>query len=140
MSALRASLLFGLIWALTSFGFTAGALVTVFGQPSYISPGQLYGVASICVVSALASLGLVTLLALNFLGRRAIAERFPAQALVVIGLTFCVVAMYSFLAVVSTNQQEDFFGHFARGARFEFLLIGVAALIMGTRPKGKVLQ
>ena len=67
--ALRAALLFGLIWALTSFGFTAGALATLFGQPSYISPDQLYGVTAVSAVSAVVALGLVVLLTLHLLGK-----------------------------------------------------------------------
>ncbi len=132
MLVLRAFLLLGLIWTLTSFGFTAGALVTLFGQPSYISPGHLYGVAAVCAVSALLSLGLVTLLALNLLGRRTVVERLSSRVLVAIGLAFCGMAMYSFL-VVPADQQGDFFRRFAQGARFEFLLIGVAALIMSAQ-------
>ena len=130
MLLLRASLLFGLIWTLTSFGFSAGALITLLGKPSYISPGQLYAVVAACAVSAVASL--VALLALNLLGRRAVVERVPARALMVIGLTFCGVAVYSSL-VAPADQQGDFFRRFVQGARFEFLLIGVAALIMSTR-------
>lgn len=130
--ALKAALLFGLIWALTSFGFTAGALITLLGQPSYISSSQLYGVTAGSAVSAITTLGLVALLALNLLGREALVERFPSRALMVIGLAFCGMAMYAFL-IVPVDQQEDFFRRFAHGARFEFLLIGAAALIMSAR-------
>ena len=131
MLLLRAALLFGLIWALTSFGFSASTLVTLLGQPSNISAGQLYAVVAACAVSAIASLGLVTLLALNLLGRRTVVERFPGRALMGIGVVFCGVAVYAFL--VMPAAQGDFFRHFAQGARFEFLLVGVAALIMSTR-------
>ena len=134
MLLLRASLLFGLIWTLTSFGFSAGALVTLLGQPSNISPDQLYAVVAVCVVSAIASLGLVALLALNLLGKRTVIERVPYRVLMAIGLAFCGVALYSFV-VVHADRSEDFFRRFAQGARFEFLLIGVAALIMSVRKK-----
>jgi len=129
--ATRALLFFGLIWALTSFGFAAGTLATLIGQPSDISPGQLHSVAWLSTVSAIFAFGLVVLLALHLLGRDALAGRFPTRALIAIGLAFCAMAIYSFL--ISPANQQDFFGRFANGARFEFLLVGVAALIMSVR-------
>lgn len=128
----RALLFFGLIWALTSFGFAAGALATLLGQPSHIGPDQLYGVAAVSTVSTVVALGLVVLLALHLLGKGALAGRFSTRALMAIGLTFCAMAIYSFLSTPA-NQQEDFFRRFANGARFEFLLVGIAALIMSVR-------
>ena len=130
--AVQTALLSGLIWALTSFGFTAGALTTLFGQPSYISPDQICGVAAVSAVSALVALGLVVLLTLHLLGKGAVAGRFPTRALMAIGLAFCGLAIYSFL-IIPADQSEAFFRRFANGARFEFLLVGVAALVMSVR-------
>jgi hypothetical protein len=130
--AIRALLFFGLIWALISFGFTAGTLATLLGQPSYISAEQLHAVVATSAISAVGALGLAVLLALHMLGKGAIAGRFPARALMAIGLAFCAMAVYSLL-IVPSDQQEDFFRRFANGARFQFLLVGVAALIMGMR-------
>lgn len=130
--ATRALLFFSVIWALTSFGFTAGALATLFGQPSYISPAQLYVVTAVSAVSAIVALGLAVLLALHLLGKGVLAGRVPTRAMMVTGLAFCGIAIYSFL-IVPTDQYEDFWKNFANGARFEFLLIGVAALIMSVR-------
>jgi hypothetical protein len=130
--AIRALLFFGLMWALTSFGFTAGTLAALLWQPSHISAEQLHAVAVTSAVAAVVALGLAVLLALHLLGRGALAVRFPTRALMAIGLAFCAMAAYSFL-IVPADQQEDFFRRFANGARFEFLLVGVAALMMSVR-------
>lgn len=129
--ALRAALIFGLIWALTSFGFTAGVLVTLLGQPSYINSGQLYEVTGVSAVAAIVALTLIVLLALKLLGKRNLLNRFLSRALHAIGIVFCGMAMYSFLTIPG-DQQIDFFSRFAHGARFEFLLIGVTGLIMSS--------
>ena len=129
---IRAVLFFGLIWAVTSFAFTAGTLATLLGQTSYISVEQLRAVAATSAVATVVALGLVVLLVLHLLGKGTLARRFPARALMVIGLGFCAMAAYSFL-IAPADQQEDFFRRFANGARFEFLLVGLAALITSVR-------
>lgn len=130
--ATRAVLFFALIWALTSFGFTAGMLTTLLGQSSYISEEQLRGVAAASGIAAVVALGLASLIALHLLGKSALVMRIPARALLMVGLAFSGMAVYSFL-IVPTGQHGDFFQRFASGARFEFLVVGVAALTMGTR-------
>lgn len=130
--AIKALLFLGVIWALTSFGLTAGMLMTLLGQPSYISTEQLHAATAMSSASAVVALGLAVLLALQLLGKGALAGRFPTRALMAIGLAFCAMAAYSFL-IAPSDHQEDFFKRFVNGARFEFLLIGVAALIMSVR-------
>lgn len=130
--AIKALLFLGVIWALASFGFTAGMLMTLLGRPSYISAEQLHAVTGMSAVSAVVALGLAALLALQLLGKGALAGRIPTRALMAIGLAFCLMAAYSFL-IATSDHQEDFFNCFMNGARFEFLLVGVVALIMSVR-------
>lgn len=130
---LRTALLFGLIWALTSFGFAAIALTTLFGQPSYIGAGQIYGVAAASGAAAVVALGLVVLLSLRLLRRGSSAERVSPRALITIAVGFAGIAACSFLLDPTVDQQKHFFLRFVSGARFEFLMIGIAALVMGLR-------
>lgn len=130
--ALRTALLLGLIWALTSFGFAAIALATLFGQPSYIEANQIYGVAATSGVVTVVGLGLAVLVSLRLTGRGAAAERVAPPVLMVIGVCFAGIAAWSFV-VGSSADQDHFFMRFLSGARFEFLMIAVAALIMGLR-------
>lgn len=129
---LRATLFFGLIWALTSFGFTAGTLLTLMGHPSYIDAAQLQAVAAISAVSAVVAIGLAALLAMRLVGKGDLAGRFPVRALIAIGLSFCAMAGYAFL-IFPADEQRDFYTRFVSGARFEFLMIGAVALIMSAR-------
>lgn len=131
--ALRTALLFGLIWALTSFGFTAVALTTLFGQPSYIDPSQIYGVVAASGVATVVGLGLAALISLRLAGRVASAERVDSRALMVIAICFAGIAAWSFLVDPPVDQQGHFFMRFMFGARFEFLMIAIAAFVMGLR-------
>lgn len=131
--ALRTALLFGLIWALTSFGFAAVALTTLFGQPSYIDASQIYGVAAVSGVAAIVGLGLAVLISLMLTGREASAERISPRVLIVIAVCFAGIAAWSFLVDSSVDQQKHFFMRFMSGARFEFLMIAVAAILIGLR-------
>lgn len=81
--------------------------------------------------SAVVALGLAPLLASRLVGKDAAAAHVAPNALRVIGLAFCAFSIYSFLIV--PVDQQDFFKLFANGARFETLLIGLAALVMATR-------
>ena len=130
--ALRTALLLGLIWALTSFGFAAIALATLFGQPSYIDSNQIYGVAATSGVATLVGLGLAVLVSLRLTGRNVAAERVAPPVLMAIGVCFACIAAWAFL-VGSSADQDHFFMRFLSGARFEFLMVAVAALIMGLR-------
>ncbi|MFG6448907.1 hypothetical protein ACG0Z6_11750 [Roseateles sp. BYS180W] len=129
---IRTVLFYALIWALTSFGFTVGALQTLLGQGNDISSEQLHAVAVTSAVATVVALALAVLLGLKLLGKGALAGRFPAVALRAIGLAFCAMAAYSFL-VVAADHPEDFFRRFANAARYEFLLLGVAALALSVR-------
>ena len=129
---LRTALLLGLIWALTSFGFAAIALATLFGQPSYIDSNQIYGVVATSGVATLVGLGLAVLVSLRLTGRNAAAERVAPPVLMVVGVCFACIAAWAFL-VSSSADQDHFFMRFLSGARFEFLMVAVAALIMGLR-------
>ena len=130
--ALRTVLLFGLIWALTSFAFAAIALASLFGQPSYIDPSQIYGAAATSGVATAAGLGLVVLISLRLTGKSASVERVPPRALIAIAIFFAGIAAWSFLADPPVDQ-EHFFMRFMTGARFEFLMVAVAAFAMGLR-------
>lgn len=130
--AVRTALLLGLIWALTSFGFAAIALATLFGQPSYIDPNQIYGVAATSGVATVVGLGLAALVSLRLTGRSAAADHVTPRVLMVIGVCFACIAAWSFL-VSSPADQDHFFMRFLSGARYEFLMIAVAAIVMGLR-------
>ena len=130
--ALRTALLLGLIWAITSFGFAAIALVTLFGQPSYIDSSQICGVAATSGVATVVGLGLAVLVSLRLTGRSAAAERVAPPVLMFIGVCFACIAAWSFL-VDSSADQDHFFMRFLSGARFEFLMMAMAALVMGLR-------
>jgi hypothetical protein len=131
--AVRTALLFCLIWALASFGFAAVALTMLFGQPSYIDPNQIYGVATVSGVAAVVGLGLAAVISLRLMGRGSSAEWISPRVLVVIAVCFAGIAAWSFLADPHVDQQEHFFMRFMSGARFEFLTIAAATFVMGLR-------
>lgn len=130
--AVRIALLLGLIWALTSFGFAAIALTTLIGEPSYIDSSQIYGVVTISGVATIVGLGLAVLVSLRLTGRGVAVGRFASPVLMIIGACFACIAAWSFV-VGSSADQDHFFIRFLSGARFEFLMIAVAAIIMGLR-------
>ena len=130
---MRAILLFGLIWALTSFGFTAVTLTALFGEPTYIDERQIYGVAAMSGAVAVIGLGLAVLISLRLTGRRAYADIISPSALKVIAACLAGIAAWSFAIDPAIGQQGNFFLRFVSGARFEFLVIGLAALVMGLR-------
>lgn len=123
--------LFALITTLTSFGFIATVLATQVGEGSYISSTQVYAVVAICVVATLSSLGLLILVVFELLKKRVVPalDRLANTAVVAIGVVFCGVAACSFF-ITPTDLYEDFFLKFVHSARFEFLMIGVSALVM----------
>jgi hypothetical protein len=132
MLALRTALLLGLSWALSSFGFAAVSLTTLFGQPSNIDADQIYGVAAASGVATVVGLGLAVLVSLRLTGKGDSTERVASPLLMTIGICFAGVAAWSFL-VGSSADPDHFFIRFLSGARFEFLMIAVAALVMGLR-------
>lgn len=130
--ALRTVLLFGLIWATTSFGFAALALTTLFGQPSYIDPSQVYAVTVVSCVATVVGLGLAVLISLRLTGRETFAECGSSRALMIVAVCFLGITAWSFLASPPVDQQH-FFVRFLSGARFEFLMIAVAAVVVAFR-------
>ena len=131
MFYLRVPLFFGLIWALSSFAFAAIALAVQIGQDSFISPRQVSAVVALCSLASLCALGLLVSIAVDLLGRRLTlaTARSTYKAWLGVGVVFLAIAAYSFF-VVPAESHEDFFRRFAHGARFEFLLVGVSALLV----------
>jgi hypothetical protein len=123
--------LFALITTLTSFGFVAAVLATQVGRDSYISLVQVCAVIAICVAAAICSLGLLALVIFELVGRHVVpvVDRVASKAMAIIGLVFCMLAIWSFF-LVPTAFYEDFLLKFTHSARFEFLMIGVSALVM----------
>jgi hypothetical protein len=130
---LRTILLLGLIWALTSFGFTAAALAALFGEPSHIEETQIYGVAAMSATAAVVGLALAALIAMRLAGRRAYADLIAPRGLMVIAACLAGISAWSFAISLTDDQQGSFFLRFVAGARFEFLVLGLAALVMALR-------
>jgi hypothetical protein len=130
---LRATLLFGLIWALTSFLFAAVALATLFGEPSHIEAAEIYGVAAMSAVAAFIGLVLAALVAMRLIGRSARADLVSPRGLMIVAACLAGIAALAFAVSSTMDQQDSFFLRFVAGARFEFLVIGLAALVMGLR-------
>jgi hypothetical protein len=120
-----------LITTLTSFGFVAAILISQVGEDSYFSATQLNAVIAICIAATLSSLGLLTLVVFELIEKRLNPKLYQTlnKVVVVIGLIFCSLAVGSFF-LVPTDFYEDFLLKFTHSARFEFLMLGVSALIM----------
>jgi hypothetical protein len=109
----------------------AAVLATQVGRDSYISLVQVCAVIAICAAAAICSLGLIILIVFELVGRHVIpvVDRVASKAMVIIGLVFCGLAIWSFF-LVPTDFYEDFLLKFTHSARFEFLMIGVSALVV----------